>query len=154
MTVLDFIRQTGRAAIVAVVLAGTAMSAVPVQASPLQGFSLDVKPQGGGNDMLQYKQFKKKGLGPNDFFNWCLTDKQIRNGLINYGFEEVHIVDHLGKNRVRVEAVYGDWYYSLRVHRCSGLVDRIKKLYPVDYGDDDYGDDTIIIRSALRPLAG
>jgi hypothetical protein len=144
MTMLNLIRQTGRAAVLAVVLAGTAMSAVPAQAAPnlSGGFSLDVKPQGGDQKQLQqFKQFKQKKFGPNDFFNWCLTDKQIRNGLINYGFEEVHIVDHLGKNRVRVQAIYGDWYYSLRVHRCSGLVDRIRKLYPVDYSDDDYGDD-------------
>lgn len=141
MTMLTLIRQTSRAAVLAVVLAGTAMSAIPAQAAPnlSGGFSLDVKPQGG--DQKQLQQFKQKKFGPNDFFNWCLTDKQIRNGLINYGFEEVHIVDHLGKNRVRVQAIYGDWYYSLRVHRCSGLVDRIRKLYPVDYSDDDYGDD-------------
>lgn len=138
MTVLNTLRQTGRAAVLAVVLAGTALSAVPVQAAPLQGFSLDVKPQGG--DQKQLQQFKKKNFGPNDFFNWCLTDKQIRKGLQNYGFDDVSIVDHLGKNRVRVEAAYDDWYYSFRVHRCSGLVDKIKKLYPV-WEDDDYGDD-------------
>lgn len=138
MTVLNTLRQTGRAAVLAVVLAGTALSAVPVQAAPLQGFSLDVKPQGG--DQKQLQQFKKKNFGPNDFFNWCLTDKQIRKGLQNYGFDDVSIVDHLGKNRVRVEAAYDDWYYSFRVHRCSGLVDKIKKLYPV-WEDDDYSDD-------------
>lgn len=140
MTVLNMLRQTSRAAVLAVVLAGTALSAVPVQAAPLGGFSLDVKPQGG--DQKQLQQFKKKNFGPNDFFNWCLTDKQIRKGLINYGFEEVHIVDHLSKNRVRVEAAYDEWYYSFRVNRCSGVVDKIKKLYPVwdeeEEDDDDW----------------
>ncbi|MBN9314609.1 MAG: hypothetical protein J0I99_02620 [Devosia sp.] len=140
MTVLNLIRQTSRAAVLAVVLAGTALSAVPVQAAPnlSGGFSLDVKPQGG--DQKQLQQFKQKQFGPNDFFNWCLTDRQIRRGLINYGFEEVAIVDRLGRNRVRVEAIYGDWYYSMRVHRCSGVVDRIRKLYPVYDNEDDYGD--------------
>jgi hypothetical protein len=140
MTVLNMLRQTSRAAVLAVVLAGTALSAVPVQAAPLQGFSLDVKPQGG--DQKQLQQFKKKNFGPNDFFNWCLTDKQIRKGLINYGFDDVNIVDHLGKNRVRVEAAYDEWYYSFRVNRCSGVVDKIKKLYPVwdeeEEDDDDW----------------
>jgi hypothetical protein len=140
MTVLNTLRQTGRAAVLAVILAGTALSAVPAQAAPnMGGFSLDVKPQGGG-DQKQMQQYKKKGFGPNDFFNWCLTDKQIRRGLKNYGFFDVEIVDYLGKNRVRVEAGYDDWYYSMRINRCSGLVDRIKKLYPVDE-EDDYGDD-------------
>lgn len=140
MTVLNTLRQTGRAAVLAVVLAGTALSAVPAQAAPnMGGFSLDVKPQGGG-DQKQMQQYKKKGFGPNDFFNWCLTDKQIRRGLKAYGFFDVDIVDYLGKNRVRVEAGYDDWYYSMRINRCSGMVDRIKKLYPVDE-EDDYGDD-------------
>ncbi len=138
MTVLNMLRQTSRAAVLAVVLAGTALSAVPVQAAPLQGFSLDVKPQGG--DQKQLQQFKKKNFGPNDFFNWCLTDKQIRKGLMNYGFDEVHIVDHLSKNRVRVEAIYDDWYYSFRVNRCSGVVDKIKKLYPVWEEEEDEDD--------------
>ena len=139
MTVLNTLRQTGRAAVLAVVLAGTALSAVPVQAAPLQGFSLEIKPQGGENQK-QFKQFKKKNFGPNDFFNWCLTDKQIRKGLQNYGFDDVHIVDHLSKNRVRVEAAYDEWYYSFRVNRCSGMVDKIKKLYPV-WEEDEYDDD-------------
>lgn len=140
MTVLNTLRQTGRAAVLAVVLAGTALSAVPAQAAPnMGGFSLDVKPQGGG-DQKQMQQYKKKGFGPNDFFNWCLTDKQIRRGLKAYGFFDVEIVDYLGKNRVRVEAGYDDWYYTMRINRCSGMVDRIKKLYPVDE-EDDWGDD-------------
>lgn len=139
MTVLNTLRQTGRAAVLAVVLAGTALSAVPVQAAPLQGFSLDVQPQGkSGKEM----QLQKKQLGPNDFFNWCLTDKQIRKGLQNYGFDDVQIVDRLSKNRVRVEAAYDEWYYSFRVNRCSGVVDKIKKLYPIwddeEEQDDDY----------------
>lgn len=140
MTVLNLIRQTSRAAVLAVVLAGTALSAVPAQAAPnlSGGFSLDVKPQGG--DQKQLQQFKKKQFGPNDFFNWCLTDKQIRKGLINYGFDDVDIVARLSKNRVRVEASYGNWYYSMRINRCSGVVDRIKKLYPV-WDNDDYDDE-------------
>jgi hypothetical protein len=138
MTVLNMLRQTSRAAVLAVVLAGTALSAVPAQAGPLQGFSLDVKPQGGENQK-QLQQFKKKNFGPNDFFNWCLTDKQIRKGLKSYGFYDVQIVDHLGKNRVRVEAGYDEWYYSMRIHRCSGVVDKIKKLYPAwDEEEDDF----------------
>jgi len=135
MTALNLFKQTSRAAILALVLAGTAMSAAPAQAAPPQGFSLDVKPQGGDSKGLQ--QFQKKQFGPNDFFNWCLSDKQIRRGLRNYGFDDVQIVDHLSKNRVRVEATWDEWVYSMRVHRCTGTVDRVKKLYPVWQNDDD-----------------
>jgi hypothetical protein len=143
MTAINLLKHTGRAAILALVLAGTAFSAAaPVQAAPLQGFSLDVAPPKGG-DQGMLKQFNNKSFGPNDFFNWCLSDKQIRKGLYNYGFDDVEIVGHPSKNRVRVEAVWDEWVYSFRVHRCTGIVDRIKKLYPVweddDYDDDDWG---------------
>ena len=44
------------------------------------------------------------------------------------------------KRNVRVQAGYDDWYYSMRIHRCSGVVDKIKKLYPV-WDDEDWDDD-------------
>jgi hypothetical protein len=142
MTALSLLKHTGRAAVLALVLAGSALSAAaPVQAAPPQGFSLDVAPPSGG-DAKTLQQYKQKNFSPNDFFNWCLTDKQIRRGLRNYGFEDVQIVGYQSKNRVRVEAIWDDWVYSMRVHRCTGQVDRIKQLYPVwedDWGDDDWG---------------
>jgi len=141
MTMLSTFRNAGRAAVLALVLAGTAMSAMPAQAAPLQplqGFSLDVKPQGGGPQTKQFNDFKKKQVDPNVFFDWCLTDKQIRRGLRSYGFTDIDIVGHQGKNRVRVEAAYGDWYYSMRINRCSGEVDRIRKLYPIWDDEDDF----------------
>jgi hypothetical protein len=108
---------------------------MPVEAAPLKGFSLDVKPQG----EVEGKQYKKLKPNDNAFFNWCLNDKQIRKGLKNYGFFDIDIVDHIGKNRVRVEAGYDDWYYSFRLNRCSGDVDKIKKLYPAwEEEDDDF----------------
>ena len=133
MTIFNTLRTTGRAAVVAFVLAGTALTAMPVAAAPLNGFSLDVKPQGEQKGM-QLKKFK----GSDKFFFWCLTDKQIRQGLKSYGFYDVDIVAHLNKNRVRVEAGWEDWYYSFRVNRCSGEVDKIKKLHPAWDHDDDF----------------
>jgi hypothetical protein len=134
MTILASLRTTGRAAVVAFALAGTALAAMPVQAAPLlKDFSLQVQPKGDQKGM-QLKKFK----GTNDFFFWCLTDKQIRQGLKAYGFFDVDIVAHLGKNRVRVEAGWDDWYYSFRVNRCSGEVDKIKKLHPAWDDDDDF----------------
>jgi hypothetical protein len=135
MTTLDLLKQTGRAALLAVALAGTALSAAPAQAAPPQGFSLEVKPQGG--DQKQQRQFQQKQFAPNDFYNWCLSDRQIRSGLRRYGFSDVTVVDSFSRNRVRVEATYDDWVYSMRIHRCTGTVDRIRKLYPV-WEDDDY----------------
>ncbi len=133
MTILSKLRTTGRAAAVAMVLAGTALAAMPVEAAPLKNFSLEIKPQG-DQKAMQLKKFK----GDNAFFFWCLTDKQIRKGLKNYGFYDIDIVDHIGKNKVRVEAGWDDWYYSFRLHRCTGEVDKIKKLYPAWDEDDDF----------------
>lgn len=127
------LRRTGRAAVLALVLAGTAMTAMPAQAAPLKNFQLELQLPKEEKGL----QFKK--VDPNKFFNWCLTDKQIRKGLKNLGFYEVDIVAHLGKNRVRVEAAWDEWVYSMRIHRCSGEVDKIKKLYPIwDEEDDDF----------------
>ena len=136
MTSPILFQKTARAAVVAIVLAVVAMS--PAQAAPpnlSSSFSLEVKPQGG--DQKQLQQFRNRQFAPSDFYDWCLTDRQIRRGLRSYGFTDIELVGNSSRNRVRVEATYGDWVYSMRVHRCSGMVDRIKKLYPV-WEDDDY----------------
>jgi len=132
MTILNTLRTTGRAAVVAFVLAGTALAAMPVEAKQLNNFSLQVKPQG----EMQGKSLKK--LDNNAFFFWCLTDKQIRKALKNYGFYDIDIVDYLSKSKVRIEAGYDDWYYSFRLNRCTGEVDKIKKLYPAWDEEDDF----------------
>ena len=63
----------------------------------------------------------------------------IRRGLRDYGFEDIAFIRELSRNRVVVEALYeDDWYYSMRVHRCRGYVDRVRPLYPADEGYDDY----------------
>jgi len=132
MTILNTLRTTGRAAVVAFVLAGTALAAMPVEAKPLNNFSIQVQPKGD----MQGKSLKK--LDNNAFFFWCLTDKQIRKALKNYGFFDIDIVAYLSKNKVRIEAGYDDWYYSFRLNRCTGEVDKIKKLYPTWDDDDDF----------------
>ena len=134
MTILNTLRTTGRAAVVAFVLAGTALTAMPVEAKQLNNFSLQVKPQGD----MQGKSLKKFKNDDNAFFFWCLSDKQIRKALKNYGFYDIDIVAYLGKNKVRVEAGYDDWYYSFRLNRCSGEVDKIHKLYPAYDEEDDF----------------
>lgn len=85
MGLLTKLHTAGRASVVAVILAGAALAAMPVEAAPLKGFSLDVKPQGDQKGM-QLRNFKNDD---NAFFFWCLTDKQIRQGLRAYGFFDV-----------------------------------------------------------------
>lgn len=68
----------------------------------------------------------------------CLTNRQIRRALRNYGFSDIEFVRNLPRERVIVEALYNedDWYYSMRVHRCRSYVDRVRPLYPS--WDSDY----------------
>lgn len=134
-TILSTLKNTGRAAVLAIVLAGTALAAMPAEAKPLGQFKLELQatPPKGGTEL----QMKKFG-GDEDFF-WCLTNKQIRKALKKYGFVEIDFVQELKKHRVRVEALYlgDDWYYSMRIDRCTGHVDKIKKLYPA-YEDEEF----------------
>lgn len=133
-TMLSNLKNTGRAAILAIVIAGTVLGTMPAEAKPLGGFKLELQAPKGGVEM----QMKKFGYDE-DKYDWCLTNKQIRKGLKKAGFTDVEFVQELKKQRVRVEALYlgDDWYYSMRIDRCEGEVDKIKKLYPA-YEDEDF----------------
>ena len=121
---------TLKAGVVALALAGTAMAAVPAQAaSPNFGFSLNF---GGGNN------FGPGGgivlhFGDDNYWDYCLTNKQIARGLADRGYSRVRIVRESNRNN-KVWAVGrkgGDWY-QMRIDRCSHKVDQVKEIYPVD----------------------
>jgi hypothetical protein len=130
-----------RIAAVAIAVIGIAATAVPAQAAPALGGSLEldfgVAPPA-GDDQVQFKKFG----GDDDDDDWCydLTNKQIRKGLRNAGFEDIDFIKDLSNNRVRVEALYEDdgWVYSMRIDRCDGDVDKIKALYEADDFDIDF----------------
>jgi len=117
----------------AIVLCALAIGSAPAAAQSLD-LEFSFGTGGGGNSETQTFGTEKKGK---DFAPACLTDRQIKRGLRDYGFEDIAITRQLSRNRVTVEALYeDDWYYSMRVHRCRGYVDRVRPLYPAD---DDYG---------------
>jgi hypothetical protein len=131
MTILKTLQNSGRAAVLAIALVGVGLGVA--EAKPLQAFQLDLGIQQQQQKQGGDAQFKKSG--PN---KWdCLTNKQIRKGLKSYGFYDIDFVANLNNNRVRVEAGYDDWYYSMRIDRCDGEVDKIKKLYPA-FDEDDF----------------
>jgi hypothetical protein len=116
----------------AVATCALAIGASPVAAQSL-GSDFNFGAQSGGDAEMQTFDARKKGQ---EFAPVCLTNRQIRRGLRDFGFEEIAFVRELSRNRVVVEALYeDDWYYSMRVHRCRGYVDRVRPLYPFD---DDY----------------
>jgi hypothetical protein len=129
MALLQSIKTTGRAALVAVALGATAFTAMPVQAAgPSGSFSIQL-----GNGMSNNGMFFNKGgitlhFGDDDFFNFCLTDRQIERGLERHGFRSADVVKHLNNRKVLAVARYSGSWYQLRVDRCSGKVDQVKKI--------------------------
>jgi hypothetical protein len=135
------LKSAGRVTLLAVALGATTFATAPAQAAtfvqtaqsggPQSSFSLQV-PGGGDNQTMQGQQ--NRGFAPGEPHPggnfWCLTDRQIRRGLADYGFRDVRVGRPVGFNRVEVRAVYGRWLYSMRVDRCSGRVDRVNRLRP------------------------
>jgi hypothetical protein len=126
MTLSTALKTGLRAGIVALALGGTALVAAPVQAaSPNFGFQLNFGNGGfgGGGIVLHF--------GDDNYFDYCLTNSQIRSALRNKGYSYVKIVKE-SNNTNKVWAIgkkYGDWY-QLRVDRCTGKVDRVEQIYP------------------------
>lgn len=121
--------KTGRAAVVALVLGATALTAAPAMAqsgAPSFNFQLDLG-NGGGGMTMQAPQ-GRVAVPERDWDRYCLTDRQIRRGLANYGFRDARVTREFGRNRVEVIARYGRDFYSMRVNRCTGEVTRVERM--------------------------
>lgn len=126
------ILKTLKAGVVALALAGTALAAVPVQAAqPNFGFQLNFGGGGNGGIVLHF--------GDDDYWDFCLTNKQIVKALNNKGYSKVKIVkESNSSNKVwAVGRKYGNWY-QLRIDRCTGKVDQVKEIYPLDNGGNSF----------------
>lgn len=141
LSLRSYAKSLSRLAVIAVAAGTIAVTALPAQAAPQLGQSLNLGLEVAKPQAMQQLQMKKKSGGFDDFF-WCLTNKQIRKGLGKAGFDEIDFVKELKHHRVRVEALYEDdgWVYSMRIDRCDGEVDQIKPLYEYDdfYIDFDF----------------
>ena len=140
MNLFANLKTAGRVAVLAIALSGVALTAVPAQAAPLDAFKLELAaPQVDIGAQTQMKTFVYDEDEEYDDYDWCLTNKQIRKGLKKADFDDIEFVQELKKHRVRVHALYedDDWYYSMRIDRCTGEVDKIKRLYPA-YDEDDF----------------
>ncbi len=124
--------NTLKAGIVALTLAGTALAAVPAQAAqPTFGFNLNFGGGGNGGIVLHF--------GDSNYFDVCLTNKQIVAGLNNKGYSKVKIVKESNSSN-KVWVIYRDdgrWYQA-RVDRCSYKVDQVKRIYPVNNGGNSF----------------
>lgn len=122
------ILSTLKAGVVALALAGTAITAIPAQAAtPTFGFMLNLG--GGGGVVLNFED--------DDYFDVCLTDKQVVAALRAKGYSRVQIVDSAGGDRVWVIArKNGDWW-QMRVDTCTHKVDKVKEIHPINNNDND-----------------
>ncbi|KKB83674.1 hypothetical protein VW29_13270 [Devosia limi DSM 17137] len=122
-----------RAAVIAIALGAAAVSAVPAMAQEApQAFSLQLPGgQGGGAETFGAQRHGGGGWGGNHGGGWaqrCLTNREVRRGLADYGFRRVEVTRELRRDRVEVLAQYGSWDYAMRVDKCTGEVDRIERL--------------------------
>jgi hypothetical protein len=124
------ILNTLKAGVVALALAGGAFAAaVPAQAaSPTFGFNLNF---GGPGIVLQF--------GDDDYWDYCMTNKQIVYGLNDAGYSKVKIVkESNSSNKVWAIGRMGLKWYQMRVDRCTHKVDQVKRIYPLDNGGNSF----------------
>ena len=125
MTLSTALKTGFRAGIVALALGGTALvAAAPVQAAtPNFGFQLNFGGPGPGGGIVLH-------FGDDNYFDYGLTNGQIRSALRNKGYRDVRIVRE-SNNTNKVWAIgrkSGDWW-QMRVDRCTHKVDRVKKIF-------------------------
>jgi hypothetical protein len=124
-----------RAAVIAMVLGTGALTAAPAfaQSEPSFNFSITV-PGGGGSDGGVTTFGRGHGGGGGDYGFRCLTNREVRRGISEYGFRRVEIVRELRRDRVEVVGQYRNRLYSMRVDKCTGEVDRVERIRRGDGG--------------------
>lgn len=103
--------KLGRAAMVALVLGATALSAAPAQAQLSFGF---------GHDF---------GFRRHSLICIELTDYQLRNAVSRQGYRQISL-NVRNDRRIQVRATRGGWVYLLRVDTCTGAILKRDRLRP------------------------
>jgi hypothetical protein len=121
-----------KAGLVALVLSATALAAVPAQAAP-PNFSFSLNLGGPGFGLYPVQPGIVLHFGDPNYYNYCLNDKQVRKLINNGDFSHAKIAKYQNKyNKVWVIALSDDddYWYQMRVDRCTGEVDHVQ---PIDY---------------------
>lgn len=152
--ILSRFKMLGTAAVVAATLGLGALAAAPAvaQDAPPSGFSLSVPGGGDGPTMApnsgsqrqmgapQESQMAAPNEGQGEFrrgrdrFRYCLDDRDIREALQDYGFTRARVTNYLRGDRVEATAFWGRNQYSMRIDRCSGVVDRVRLIRRSGFG--------------------
>ena len=142
-TLLSHFKSFGAAVLIAATLgtAGLAVSPAVAQGEPPSGFSLGVPQASPGDSTSNNRMSGDPSTSDTGHYNpdtddfyYCLDDRDIVNGLRDYGFQRVRIVRYLRGERVEVTAYWGRNQYSMRVDRCTGEVDRVRLIRRTGFG--------------------
>lgn len=116
--VLSTLKNSGRAALVALALGAASIGAASITATPAmaQNLTFEFGIRGGG-DNFAFGIGKRGERIRRD----CLTNNEIRRGLRREGFDDIRFLDRRG-NRVTLTAEDRRFNYRLRVNRCTGAV--------------------------------
>ena len=123
---LSTLKNSGRAALVALAMGAVGLTAMPVQAAsePSFNFQLGIGNNGGVFGFELNNKNKKKYFP----IKKCLTNNQVENALEWYGFDSADVVKKLSSSKVLVIAEWHNRYYSMTVNKCTGEVYNVKKL--------------------------
>ncbi|KKC38733.1 hypothetical protein WH87_07360 [Devosia epidermidihirudinis] len=147
-------KSVARAAVLAVAIGGSALAVMPAQAQegPSASFSIQIPGNGpatnGRSGASATGRFAAPGWAPDygyddgygyDYGYRCLTNREVRQGIAGYGFSNVDITRELYNNRVDLQAVYGNWLYTMRVDKCTGEVNRVRQAQRVYNGGYNNG---------------
>ena len=145
--ILSRFKAIGAALVLAAGLGAVPMAPAVAQDAPPSGFSLGIPENGqalppsaapdiGRTEMGTSDSSRHNGYydDDQDDFYYCLDDRDIIRGLRAYGFERVKIVRYLRGERVEATAYWGRNQYSMRIDRCTGVVDRVRLLRRSGFG--------------------
>ncbi|MEO5805707.1 hypothetical protein [Devosia sp.] len=135
-TIFSAFKSAGRVAVITLALGASTLVAVPAFAQgPVVSFGLQF---GGGNNDNGPRH--GNGWGDDDWDNGgnyqrrCLTNREVRQQVSQYGYSQVNVVRELSRQRVDVTAVRGNWVYAMRVDKCSGQVSQPQRVSRIGGG--------------------
>ena len=137
-TPLSTFKTIASVTLVAAALAIVAFGVMPAQAQqgPAVNFSLEVPgvQSGATQDFSAGGAVQSSNEGQDRAASRCLTNREVRRGVENNGYQRVEITNELPRDRVAVRGMQGNWLYSMNVDKCSGAVERVERLRRVQGG--------------------
>ena len=136
-TVFSAFKSAGRVAVIALALGASTLVAAPAfaQQGPAVSFGLQFG-GGNGNGPRHGNGWDNNGWDNDNYQTRCLTNREVRRQVGQYGYNQVNVVRELSRQRVDVTAVRGNSIYAMRVDKCSGQVSQPQRVGRVGRGDN------------------